>query len=163
MSEEPTDIIATLRELQGKPRYLTHHEIQEIIDEVESLRSMLDGVVVYLDGGAYRRNHPLQQQMMARAFLKTGLKRIVLELRTLAENKAPVAWRKQDAANLRKAADELERLRKVLSGQDDLLEEAVAGERAAILAEVEKLANGADWLAVIDLAAALKARGNPAK
>jgi hypothetical protein len=161
MSEKPTDIIATLRELQGKPRCLTHHEIQEIIDEVESLRSTLEGVVVYLDGGAYRRDRPLQQQMMARAFLKTGLKRIALELRTLApliETKAPVAWRE-----LRKAADELERLRKVLSSQDDLLEEAVAGERAAILAEVEKLANGADWLAVIDLAAAIKARGNPAK
>ena len=47
---------------------------------------------------------------------------IILELRTLAENKAPVAWRKQDAANLRKAADELERLRAALSQILDVLE-----------------------------------------
>jgi hypothetical protein len=46
---------------------------------------------------------------------------IILELRTLAENKAPVAWREQDAANLRKAADELERLRAALSQILDVL------------------------------------------
>jgi hypothetical protein len=43
---------------------------------------------------------------------------IVLKLRTLArliETKAAVTWREQDAAHLRNAADELERLRAVLS------------------------------------------------
>ena len=43
----------------------------------------------------------------------------VLELRTLArliETNAPVVWRGQHAAKLREAADEIERLRKALSG-----------------------------------------------
>jgi hypothetical protein len=43
----------------------------------------------------------------------------VLELRTLArliEKNAPVVWREQDAAQLREASDEIERLRRALSG-----------------------------------------------
>jgi hypothetical protein len=43
----------------------------------------------------------------------------VLELRTrarLIETNAPIVWREQDAAQLREAADEIERLRKALSG-----------------------------------------------
>jgi hypothetical protein len=36
-----TDIIEQLRKLQDEPRWLTHHEIQEIIDEIERLRSTL--------------------------------------------------------------------------------------------------------------------------
>jgi hypothetical protein len=43
----------------------------------------------------------------------------VLELRTLArliETSAPVVWREKDAVQLRETADEIERLRKALSG-----------------------------------------------
>jgi hypothetical protein len=43
----------------------------------------------------------------------------VLELRTLArliETNAPVVWREQDGAQLREAADKIQRLRKALSG-----------------------------------------------
>ena len=43
----------------------------------------------------------------------------VLELRTLArliETNTPVVWREQDAAQLRKAVDEIECLRNALSG-----------------------------------------------
>jgi hypothetical protein len=53
----------------------------------------------------------------------------VIELRTIArliETKTPVAWREQDATQLCKAADEIERLR-----------EAVCAERAAILELIE--------------------------
>jgi hypothetical protein len=100
---------------------------------------------------------------------------IVLELRTLARL---TTFGEQDAAHLRAAADEIERLRGLCASLDGECEDrslkqdratfkyehdfrkAVAAERAAILAEVEKLANGADWLAVIDLAAANKARGD---
>ena len=43
----------------------------------------------------------------------------VLELRTLAghiETNTPVVWREQDDAQLREAADDIERLRNALSG-----------------------------------------------
>ena len=46
----------------------------------------------------------------------------VLELRTLArliETNTPVVWREQDAAQLRKAADELESLRAALQAVVD--------------------------------------------
>jgi hypothetical protein len=63
---------------------------------------------------------------------------IVLELRTLAhliETKATVSPKEQDAAQLRKAADELEDMRATLDKSAKLALAAVHAERAAIVAD----------------------------
>jgi len=57
------------------------------------------------------------------------------ELRVMArlmETKASITWREQDAAQLRKAADEIERLRAALRIEEwrKILNDLVAGERA---------------------------------
>jgi len=48
MSGKPTDIVERLRELQAKPRWLTQHELEEVIDEIERLRAALSDVRSYL-------------------------------------------------------------------------------------------------------------------
>jgi hypothetical protein len=66
---------------------------------------------------------------------------IVLELRPLArlmvETKAPVSFEAQDAAKLRKAADEIESLYAALGQCSKLAYSAVRAERAAILELIE--------------------------
>jgi hypothetical protein len=89
------------------------------------------------------------------------------------ENKAPVTYREQDAANLRKAADELEDMRAIMDQSAKLAYSAVRAERAAILELVETTLKDAsrkadaaapkDWSYVyaplLAIAAAIRARG----
>jgi hypothetical protein len=98
------------------------------------------------------------------------------ELRVIArlmENKAPVTFREQDAAHLRKAAAELEDMRAILDKSAKLALTAVHAERAAILELVETTLKDAslkadaaapkDWSYVyaplLAIAAAIRARG----
>jgi hypothetical protein len=67
---------------------------------------------------------------------------IAHELRVIArlmvETKAPVIFEAQDAAKLRKAADELEHLRAALGQCSKLALSAVHAERAAVLEMIEQ-------------------------
>jgi hypothetical protein len=104
---------------------------------------------------------------IARAALKgTPMTDIILELRTLArlmENKAPVTFRAEDAAKLRKAADELEDLRAAMDQSAKLAYSAVRAEPAAILELIEAQRTDAHLYdgdyCLRTVAAAIKARG----
>jgi hypothetical protein len=93
---------------------------------------------------------------------------IILELRTLArlmvETKAPAIFEEQDAAILRKAADELEDMRAIMDRSVKLAYSAVRAEREAILELIES--ERADYAnmylgdyALQTIAAAIRARG----
>jgi hypothetical protein len=86
---------------------------------------------------------------------------IVLELRTLARL---ATFGEQDAAHLRAAADEIERLPRTLAHEDALLEGAVAAERAAAVAMIEAFADEqlVGRRAADHIAAAIKARRDSA-
>jgi hypothetical protein len=71
---------------------------------------------------------------------------IVLELRTLArliETKATVTFGEQDAAHLRKAANEIDDLRAALGQCSKLAYSAVRAERSAILELIVRTIAGA--------------------